>query len=67
MQKFFRGNDRGNAVMTALVLIIILSSFFVSFVPRIISTKQFAMEYKAEVIHGIERSNREITESHDFN
>jgi competence protein ComGC len=64
--KFIRGTDRGNAVITALVLIMILSFFTVSFIPRIISTKQFAQKYKASVIRSIEFSNMEIMRGYEF-
>ena len=66
MRIFIHGTDKGNAVLTALVLIIILSTIFVSLVPRIIAIKQFAHEYKTQVLHSIEQSNREILNLYDF-
>jgi competence protein ComGC len=67
MLKFIRGTDRGNAVITALVLIMVLSLVVLSFVPRIMTTKQFAYKYKANVIRNIELLNREIIRNYDFN
>jgi competence protein ComGC len=62
MPKFILGTDKGNAVITVLVLIMVLSLITLSFIPRIISTKQFAQQYKASIIRNIELSNREIRE-----
>jgi competence protein ComGC len=67
MPKFIRGTDKGNAVITVLVLIMVLSLITLSSIPRIIATKQFAHKYKASVIRDIERSNREIIKNHEFN
>ena len=67
MLKFIHGTDKGNVFMTALVLIMVLSIFFLSFVPRIISVKQFSHDYKINVIREIEQSNKEILGSYDFN
>jgi len=62
MPKFIRGTDKGNAIITVLVLIMILSFITLSFIPRIITTKQFAHKYKTSIIRNIEISNREIME-----
>jgi competence protein ComGC len=67
MLKFIRGTDKGNAVITALVLIMILSFLSLAFIPRIMSTKQFARNYKASVIRNIELSNMEIMSNYEFN
>jgi competence protein ComGC len=67
MPKFVRGTDKGNAVITALVLIMVLSFITLSLIPRIISTKQFAHKYKANVIRSIEFSNREIMRNYESN
>jgi type II secretory pathway component PulK len=64
--KFIRGTDRGNAVITALVLIMVLSSVTLSLIPRILSTKQFAHKYKTNVIHNIELSNMEIIKNYEL-
>ena len=66
MRTFIHGNDKGNAVLMALILITILSTLFVSFVPRLIAVKDFAREYKARVMHAIEQENREIREHYDL-
>jgi Tfp pilus assembly protein PilX len=65
MPKFIRGTDRGNAVITALVLIMVLSLITLSSIPRIISTRQYAHKYKASIIHDIEHSNREIMRNYE--
>jgi len=67
MLKFIRGTDKGNGVITVLVLIMALSLITLSLIPRIISTKQFANKYKANVIRNIELSNREIMVNYEFN
>jgi hypothetical protein len=64
--KFILGTDRGNAVITVLVLIMILSSITLSLIPRILSTRQFAHKYKASVVHNIELSNMEIIADYEF-
>ena len=61
-----RGNDKGNALMMALVLIIILSTLFVAVVPRIIALNDFSSEYMTRVIRGIEQENREIRARYDL-
>ena len=66
MLKFIHGTDRGNAVLVALVLIIALSTVFMSLVPRIIAMKKSAAEYKANVIGNIEHTNREIMSRYDI-
>jgi competence protein ComGC len=67
MLKFIRGTDKGNAVITALVLVIVLSLITLSLIPRIITAKQFAGKYKADVIRNIEFSNREVLRNYEFN
>ena len=65
MRIFFLGTDKGNAVVTALVLIIILSTVFLSLVPRIFSVQRYAKEYKARVILSIQKYNREVMNLYD--
>jgi competence protein ComGC len=60
MQKFIHGTDRGYAALTALILVMVLSSFFFSLIPQINSAKQFAQKYRAKVIKAIEKSNTEL-------
>jgi len=67
MIKFIRGTDRGNAVITVLVLIMVLSSVSLSLIPRILSIKQFAQKYKAMVVRNVELSNMEIIRNYEFN
>ena len=66
MRIFIRGNDRGNAMLMALILIILLSTLFISFVPRLIALNNYSREYKTRVIHAIEQENREIRERYDL-
>ena len=65
MQTFFHGTDKGNAAITALVLILVLSTVFLSLLPRITAVKRYAKEYRAKVILSIEQSNREIMNQYD--
>ena len=66
MLKLIRGTDRGNALLTSLVLIMVLSSIFMSLVPRIGAVKRYAGVYKADLIRAIEKSNREIIIKYDL-
>jgi len=66
MRMFFHGTDRGNAAVTALVLIMVLSSIFIAFTARISAAARFAAEYKARIIRDIEESNREILIRYDL-
>jgi competence protein ComGC len=56
MRIFIHGNDRGNAMLTTLVFIIVLSTIFVTFVPYVITMKRSAHENKTQVIRSIEQS-----------
>jgi len=67
MRIFIRGTDKGNAALTALVLVVVLSSFFMSIVPRLSAVNQYTAKYKALIIRGIEEFNREVLETYDFN
>ena len=66
MRIFIRGSDHGNAVLTALALIIILSTLTVSFIPRITAVKSYSHEYKTWVINTNEQKNKEIIERYDL-
>ena len=66
MLTFIRGNDCGNAVFTALVLIMILAMFFAGFTSRITTLRNFSRENKTRVMHAIEQENREIRERYDL-
>jgi len=66
MVKFIRGTDRGNAVITVLISIMVLSSVTLSLIPRILSIKQFAHKYKASVVHNIELTNMEIIKNYEL-
>ena len=66
MRTFIHGTDKGHAILTVLILIIVLSTIFISLVPRIAMIKQNSLAYKAEVLRNIEQSNREILNLYDF-
>ena len=66
MQKSVRGTDKGSIMITALILVMALSFIFMTLIPRILSLKRFAYEYKARVISDIEKSNREILYTYDL-
>ena len=66
MRKFIHGTDEGNAVLTVLVLIMVLSTIFITLVPRISAVGKYAHEYKAQVLRTIEQSNAEILSLYDF-
>jgi hypothetical protein len=66
MRKFIPGTDRGYAAMKALILVMILSSFFVALIPQIIAARDFAMKYKAKVIKAIEKSNTELQKEYEL-
>ena len=67
MRISIRGTDRGNAFLTALVLILVLSSAFIALTLRISALKRYTQDYKAGVIRMIEESNREAAEKYDIN
>jgi type II secretory pathway pseudopilin PulG len=66
MRISIRGTDKGNALLLALVLIIILSTAVMSLIPRISATRAYAKEYKYQVIRNIEQNNREIINLYDI-
>jgi len=66
MRIYIHGNDRGGALLSALVLIIILSTLAMAFIPRISATKQYALAYKRQVINRIEQENREVLDAYDL-
>ena len=66
MRIFFHGTDRGNATITAMVLVMVLSSVFISFTARINAAERFAREYRARIAAEIEESNREILSKYDL-
>jgi len=66
MRTFIHGSDRGNALLAAIILIMILATVFISFVPRITAVNNFAREYKVRALNAIEQENREIRERYDL-
>jgi hypothetical protein len=66
MRISFHGNDRGNATLAALVLIIILSLVFLSLVPAIAARGTLARKYKEDVLRKIRTANSELVSSYDL-
>ena len=66
MQIFTRGNDKGNIMLMALILIIVLSTLFISISSKIAARNKFSSDYMTRVIQGIEQENKEIRERYDF-
>ncbi|MCL2209674.1 MAG: hypothetical protein FWC19_05780 [Treponema sp.] len=66
MRTFIHGNDKGNALLLSLVLIMALSLIFLSLVPRIGTLNRYAKEYKLQIIHEIENANMEIINRYDL-
>jgi hypothetical protein len=66
MRIFIHGTDKGNAALTALILVMVLSALLISLVTRINATKQFAGDYKNHVIRSIQESNRMLQETYAF-
>jgi hypothetical protein len=67
MQTSFHGNDKGNAVLLAVSMILIFSIIFISLVPYISAVKQNARLYREKVLLDIQRLNREIIDRYDLN
>jgi len=66
MRTSIRGTDSGNASLSALILIMVLSFVFVTIVPRINAVQRYAHEYRTKVISEIEETNREILGRYDL-
>jgi hypothetical protein len=66
MRISFPGNDRGNAVLLSVSLILIFSLVFLSMVPRIIGLKHITQVYKERVLSEIRETNLDIIERYDL-
>ena len=66
MRISIHGTDKGNATITAMVLIMVLSTVFIAFTTHIGAAETYAKEYKARIITGIEESNREVLNKYDI-
>ena len=66
MKISIRGTDEGNATLTALILIVILSTLFAVLASRIGAAKHYAGEYKAMVLREINESNMEAVSRYDI-
>jgi len=67
MKRFIRGNDKGNAVLLSLVLILTLSLLFLSLMPRIIAINKYSHAYKERILQAIQNTNKEIIARYDLN
>jgi competence protein ComGC len=65
MRTSCRGSDRGNALIGAVVLLLVFSLLFLSFVPRVMVTGQNARLFKERALIRIEKENGEILQRHD--
>jgi len=66
MRTFIHGNDRGSALLAALVAILVLSAVFMTAAPKISLSARLARETKSRVIGNIELNNREAMENYDL-
>ena len=66
MRILIHGTDSGKALLTALILIFILSTVIMTLIPRISAMKSYAHNYKTRVINDIEKSNMEIINLYDI-
>ena len=61
-----RGTDRGGALLSALVLILVLSAFCAVLAQRVTAASRLAETAKSRVIESIGITNREIRSLHDL-
>ena len=66
MRTFIHGNDRGSALLAALVAILVLSAVFMTAAPKISLSARLARETKSRVIGNIELNNREAMENYEL-
>ena len=66
MRILIHGNDKGNTVLTALAIILAVSTTFMALVPRIHTVKRYASEYKTRVIENINHKNEEVLNKYGF-
>ena len=67
MQIFNHGNDRGNAVLTALILILLLSGLLITITGRIFAKEKELSRSKIQIINSILQNNSEIRSKYEFN
>lgn len=60
------GNDRGNAVLSALILILVITFFLISMVQQINTEKKFLIIKKNNLITNIELNNIEVRSRYDI-
>jgi hypothetical protein len=66
MRTLLRGSDRGNALIGAVLLVLVFSLLFLSLVPRVMVMAENARLFKERALIQIEKENREILQRHDI-
>ena len=66
MRISIHGTDRGNAVLSVLILILLLSTVLIALVSRIGAIQRYADVYKTKAIQSIEETNREIKNRYEL-
>ena|GEM_PF-2102855 len=66
MQTLILGTDKGNAIFKVLILILLLSSLFISIIEHVISIDQYGNKLRTQVVNNIIESNKEIMEKYEF-
>lgn len=66
MLTYFRGNDRGYAALSSLVLILVFSIVFLSLVPYFLKLEDVAQRHRESVLNDIQNKNQEIIETYDL-
>ncbi|MBV5330343.1 MAG: hypothetical protein JZU65_22385 [Chlorobium sp.] len=66
MRISFLGNDEGNIMLLAVVLITILSLLFLSFTPRIAAMHRLAVIEREKALLNISTANQEVKEKYDL-
>ena len=66
MRIFIHGNDRGNAMLSVIVLILVLSAFFITLTEQINVAEKTISKIKTGIIKEIEQQNREAMNGYDL-
>ena len=66
MRIYSPGNDKGNALLTALVLIFILSTVVMLLIQQVSTVRTYAQNYKDQVMDNIEQENRRVNNLYDI-
>ncbi|MCL2878834.1 MAG: hypothetical protein FWF29_01195 [Treponema sp.] len=63
---YIRGSDRGSAVLATLILILVLSSLYISMIFRINVMEKSVTAKKNQIINSIETYNREVINCYEL-